>query len=54
MLGYRIASPSEVIGAIVSGYSPCCGVPHLVVGAEASVRAQMRLHVLDIRRTTGR
>ena len=27
MLGERIASQSEVIRAIVSGYSPCCGVP---------------------------
>ena len=26
MLGERIASQSEVISAIVSGYSPCCGV----------------------------
>ena len=26
MLGERIASQSEVIRAIVSGYSPCCGV----------------------------
>ena len=31
MLGERIASQSEVIRAIVSGYSPCCGVPHQVV-----------------------
>ena len=29
MLRERIASQSEVIGAVVSGYSPCCGVPHL-------------------------
>ena len=28
MLGGRISSQSEVIRAIVSGYSPCCGVPH--------------------------
>ena len=28
MLGERIASQSEVITAIVLGYSPCCGVPH--------------------------
>ena len=28
MLGERIASQSEVIRAIVSVYSPCCGVPH--------------------------
>ena len=26
------ASQSEVIRAIVSGYSPCCGVPHRVAG----------------------
>ena len=30
MLGERIASQSEVIRAIVSGYSPCCGGPHLL------------------------
>ena len=29
MLGERITSQSEVIRSIVSGYSPCCGVPHL-------------------------
>ena len=28
MLKERIASQSEVIRAIVSGDSPCCGVPH--------------------------
>ena len=28
MLRERIASQSEAIGAIVSGYSTCCGVPH--------------------------
>ena len=27
MLGKRIASQSEVIGAIMSGYGPCCGGP---------------------------
>ena len=26
MLGERIASQSELVRAIVSGYSPCCGV----------------------------
>ena len=30
MLGERIASQSEVIRAIVSGYSQCYGVPHLL------------------------
>ena len=34
MLGERIASQSEVIRAISSGYSPCCGVAH--VQSEAS------------------
>ena len=29
MPGERIASQSEVIRAIASGYSPCCGVSHL-------------------------
>ena len=29
MLEERIASQYEVIRAIVSDYSPCCGVPHL-------------------------
>ena len=29
MLYFFIASQSEVIRAIVSDYSPCCGVPHL-------------------------
>ena len=28
MLGERIASQSEVLRAIMSGYSPCCGVPN--------------------------
>ena len=28
MLDYFAASQSEVIRAIASGYSPCCGVPH--------------------------
>ena len=28
MRGERIASQSEVIRAIVSGHSPCCGAPH--------------------------
>ena len=28
MLGEHIASQSEVIRAIVVGYSPCCGGPH--------------------------
>ena len=28
MLGERIVSQSEVIRAIVSGYSPCCGGAH--------------------------
>ena len=32
MHGERIASQSEVIRAIVSGYSPCDGVPHQSVG----------------------
>ena len=31
MLGQRIASQSEVIGAIVSGCSPCGGAVHLLV-----------------------
>ena len=31
MLGERIASESEVIRAIVSGYSPCCGFPHQAI-----------------------
>ena len=30
MLGERIASQSEVIRAIVPGYNPRCGVPHLL------------------------
>ena len=36
MLGWRIASQSEVMRAIVSGYkfSPCCGVPHLHRGRQ--------------------
>ena len=29
MLGELIASQYEVLRAIVSGYSPCCGTPHL-------------------------
>ena len=28
MLGERIVPQSEVIGAIISGYSPCCGPSH--------------------------
>ena len=28
MLGERIASQSEVIRALVSGYGPCCGFAH--------------------------
>ena len=31
MLGEQIASQSGVVRAIVSEYSPCCGVPHHVV-----------------------
>ena len=32
MLRERTSSQSEVIGAIVSGYNPCCGVPPLFFG----------------------
>ena len=32
MLGERITSQSEVIRAISSGFSPCCGVSHRAAG----------------------
>ena len=47
MLGECVASQSEVIRAIVSGYSPGCGPPHPVVDglqAELPVGAQQRQH----------
>ena len=38
MLGERIASQSDVIRAILSGYSPCCGAPHLHVRSRIETR----------------
>ena len=40
MLGERIASQSEVIRAIVSGYSPCCGPSHLARHLERIAECQ--------------
>ena len=46
MLGERLATQSEVIRAIVSGHSPCCGVPHRLGPALHEDRVkQHQLHV---------
>ena len=51
MLGERIASQSEVIRAIVSGYGPCCGVPHHQIGQlpRRDRRGPVRLGAEEVR-----
>ena len=45
MLGQHIASQSEVIRAIVSGYSPCCvGAGTVVLRGAASLKSTSHAH----------